>query len=294
MPAVPPAHNLRGAMDYCPQCRRHLNGALICAGCGTPAEELRQHQSVHPGSHHSRFPGGGDGENEGHGEYDAAPVSDYGLVSHDRPDDTAPPRNSSRRKGSSRRAGRGGGTRDKAPRRTGPRRARSRRGRRFLIAMLAVILAAGALSLAELARESTGNNNATSVKEETPVDFDGGPQDTERPAVPDDPGVSAAPVPGSGTGTGGEVSPDGSGGPSVSGKAEESPSASATPETGETATDGPESPGADDPGSVTSGPAEPTDEPTSGRPTSAAPPPPPPAPSPTPSETCTWWIFICV
>ncbi|MFB6980126.1 hypothetical protein ACFCYQ_15810 [Streptomyces scopuliridis] len=222
-------------------------------------------------------------------------MSDYGLVSHDRPDDTAPPRNSSRRKGSSRRAGRGGGTRDKIPRRTGPRRARSRRGRRFLIATLAVILAAGVLSLAELARESTGNNNATSVKEENPVDFDGGPQDTERPAVPDDPGVSATPIPGSGTGTGGEVSPDGSGGPSVSGKAEESPSASATPETGETATDGPESPGADDPGSVTSGPAEPTDEPTSGRPTSAAPPPPPPpAPSPTPSETCTWWIFICV
>ncbi|MFD9801221.1 hypothetical protein ACFWW7_20725, partial [Streptomyces sp. NPDC059071] len=28
-------------MDYCHQCRRHLNGALACAGCGTPAEELR-------------------------------------------------------------------------------------------------------------------------------------------------------------------------------------------------------------------------------------------------------------
>ena len=29
-------------MDYCHVCRRHLNGALACAGCGTPAEELRQ------------------------------------------------------------------------------------------------------------------------------------------------------------------------------------------------------------------------------------------------------------
>ncbi|MEU6948616.1 hypothetical protein ABZ957_25825, partial [Streptomyces sp. NPDC046316] len=28
-------------MDYCHQCRRHLNGALACAGCGTPVEELR-------------------------------------------------------------------------------------------------------------------------------------------------------------------------------------------------------------------------------------------------------------
>ncbi|WP_147267278.1 hypothetical protein [Streptomyces sp. SDr-06] len=27
-------------MDYCHSCRRHLNGALACAGCGTPAEEL--------------------------------------------------------------------------------------------------------------------------------------------------------------------------------------------------------------------------------------------------------------
>ncbi|WFB09741.1 hypothetical protein LRS74_23850 [Streptomyces sp. LX-29] len=27
-------------MDYCPPCRRHLNGALSCPGCGTPAAEL--------------------------------------------------------------------------------------------------------------------------------------------------------------------------------------------------------------------------------------------------------------
>ncbi|WP_420865634.1 SCO2400 family protein, partial [Streptomyces prasinopilosus] len=25
-------------MDYCHPCRRHLNGALACPGCGTPAE----------------------------------------------------------------------------------------------------------------------------------------------------------------------------------------------------------------------------------------------------------------
>ncbi|MER7187703.1 hypothetical protein ABT404_51015, partial [Streptomyces hyaluromycini] len=28
-------------MDYCHPCRRHLNGALACAGCGTPIETLR-------------------------------------------------------------------------------------------------------------------------------------------------------------------------------------------------------------------------------------------------------------
>ncbi|MGP3637892.1 SCO2400 family protein, partial [Streptomyces sp. 24-1644] len=27
-------------MDYCRPCRRHLNGALACAECGTPAEAL--------------------------------------------------------------------------------------------------------------------------------------------------------------------------------------------------------------------------------------------------------------
>ncbi|MEV4045003.1 hypothetical protein AB0J75_18760, partial [Streptomyces sp. NPDC049744] len=26
-------------MDYCHPCRRHLNGALACPGCGTPARE---------------------------------------------------------------------------------------------------------------------------------------------------------------------------------------------------------------------------------------------------------------
>ncbi|MFE0516931.1 hypothetical protein ACFW2E_45585, partial [Streptomyces sp. NPDC058964] len=28
-------------MDYCLPCRRHLNGALACPGCGTPIEQLR-------------------------------------------------------------------------------------------------------------------------------------------------------------------------------------------------------------------------------------------------------------
>ncbi|WP_202919620.1 SCO2400 family protein [Streptomyces adustus] len=28
-------------MDYCHSCRRHLNGAFVCPGCGTPADQLR-------------------------------------------------------------------------------------------------------------------------------------------------------------------------------------------------------------------------------------------------------------
>ncbi|MFF2506970.1 hypothetical protein ACFVTY_26885 [Streptomyces sp. NPDC058067] len=30
-------------MDYCHPCRRHLNGALACPGCGTPADACREH-----------------------------------------------------------------------------------------------------------------------------------------------------------------------------------------------------------------------------------------------------------
>ncbi|WP_098242317.1 SCO2400 family protein [Streptomyces formicae] len=30
-------------MDYCHPCRRHLNGALACPGCGTPAEACREY-----------------------------------------------------------------------------------------------------------------------------------------------------------------------------------------------------------------------------------------------------------
>ncbi|MFD8551488.1 hypothetical protein ACFV08_07785, partial [Streptomyces fradiae] len=33
-------------MDYCHLCRRHLNGALACAGCGRPAEVVRHDEPV--------------------------------------------------------------------------------------------------------------------------------------------------------------------------------------------------------------------------------------------------------
>ncbi|MEU7567187.1 hypothetical protein AB0A99_14440, partial [Streptomyces fradiae] len=33
-------------MDYCHLCRRHLNGALACAGCGRPAEDVRHDEPV--------------------------------------------------------------------------------------------------------------------------------------------------------------------------------------------------------------------------------------------------------
>ncbi|MHC5907243.1 SCO2400 family protein, partial [Streptomyces sp. S6] len=34
-------------MDYCHSCRRHLNGALVCPGCGASAESLRAYSAGH-------------------------------------------------------------------------------------------------------------------------------------------------------------------------------------------------------------------------------------------------------
>ncbi|WP_443732229.1 SCO2400 family protein, partial [Streptomyces laculatispora] len=38
-------------MDYCHPCQRHLNGALACAGCGTPAEALSHYAVPAPLGH---------------------------------------------------------------------------------------------------------------------------------------------------------------------------------------------------------------------------------------------------
>ncbi|SCD68418.1 hypothetical protein GA0115239_10571, partial [Streptomyces sp. BpilaLS-43] len=48
-------------MDYCQPCRRHLNGALACAGCGTPAEALTPFTApVEPGPDDPGPAGGSD------------------------------------------------------------------------------------------------------------------------------------------------------------------------------------------------------------------------------------------
>ncbi|MGW2240113.1 SCO2400 family protein, partial [Streptomyces sp. NPDC001759] len=54
-------------MDYCDPCRRHLNGALACPGCGTTLEELRaqtyaQHSGLPP------YEDGHGGAYDGHGD----------------------------------------------------------------------------------------------------------------------------------------------------------------------------------------------------------------------------------
>ncbi|MYS17007.1 hypothetical protein GTW73_28380, partial [Streptomyces sp. SID4982] len=50
-------------MDYCSACRRHLNGALVCPGCGDCASPDLAPMPVRPSTYAVRRPG----------EEDAAP-----------------------------------------------------------------------------------------------------------------------------------------------------------------------------------------------------------------------------
>ncbi|MFC8283153.1 SCO2400 family protein [Streptomyces cyaneofuscatus] len=242
-------------MDYCHPCRRHLNGALACAGCGTPAEAL--------------------------GPF-AVPAPTLAGHAQDAPADVAAPAPAAR----SRRRARG---------------SHRRRGRTVLLAVGGLVLAAGALSLAELAMEPGRDDTAADFVEDAPR----GPDD---PAVPDS--VSGEPPQDPGpvtTGRGRPVDPSPSGSASAADPAESpapdataAPTASKDPEPDE-ATTTPASPpdASDSPPADPSGPVEPEDpqEP----PTVPAPPPPPgdptedpaPTPSPTPSPTCTRFLWWC-
>lgn len=79
-------------MDYCSKCRRHLNGALVCPGCGAYAPDIAPPAARHDGSqsattdsapaaHRVRDPSASDpwnddplrGEEEHYADWDAAP-----------------------------------------------------------------------------------------------------------------------------------------------------------------------------------------------------------------------------
>ncbi|MEV4915715.1 hypothetical protein AB0K47_02675 [Streptomyces tirandamycinicus] len=239
-------------MDYCDQCRRHLNGALACAGCGTPAEELRRFR---PAS--------------------AAAESDV-VVELGGPytDGGGPP--AGRRR--TRKAG-------------GARRARRKRGRKVLLGTLGLALAAGALSLAELARESSGGGDDTSVevREQESLEVDDIPEPTgsaEPPPQPSEvsepPATSSVTARPSGSVGRGSLRPTVEATVPAEGPADPAESAPAEPDPRD---DGAPSPTGD-----------PSQQPSqSQEPSPSSPPPPPaaePTPSPTPTKTC-WLIFWC-
>ncbi|MFF3287172.1 hypothetical protein [Streptomyces sp. NPDC003023] len=251
-------------MDYCHPCGRHLNGALACAGCGTPVEELRHHS---PSA--------------------VEPAHVYELDVTPEPADAAGPRRSRRQAAAPRRKSAG-------------RRARKRRGRKVLIGTVGLVLAVGALSLAELAIESSGDDGAATAVRESPIVESETPEPTasdESPEGPDQVKESAvtksgSPRPGkSGTGSGDGEGEQGPGGEGSDGEADGTrPSASASAGEGSpspSSSGDPSAPG--EPGASDDPPADPDDPESPGQDD-----PPPPPPEPTPTETCERWLFWCL
>ncbi|MFJ3701791.1 MULTISPECIES: hypothetical protein [unclassified Streptomyces] len=232
-------------MDYCHPCQRHLNGALACAGCGTPADALAPYAVVadRPGR-------------------DAEPAGETTEV----PEVT----------GRRRRA------RDDTRRRG--RRAHRRRGRALLLTAVGVVLALGALSLAELAMEPGGDSGASEyVSEATSAATEPVPSASSS-TEPDGPGPVDAPTVVPVTDSHSATAADGAAGDGTTTGA--TPGTPAPPETS-----APTSAAATPDPDVTGAPAEQTDPDTPSADPTQPEPSDEPTPTPSPTETCRWWIF---
>jgi len=182
-------------MDYCHACRRHLNGALACAGCGTPAEELRRTEVVQPAVHDDL---------------------DLGLV------EPAGHRRASHRPAP---AGRGRGRGRAAA------RSRRRRNRKVVFGSLGLALAVGALSLAELAMDEPAEDRASTVVQEDDVQPDEPVVDPSGSEGPEPVGeVTAKPSVRSTGSADASASPSAEPSPSESAEVLESPSPSEEPD----------------------------------------------------------------
>ncbi|MFD4527396.1 hypothetical protein ACFWP7_26380 [Streptomyces sp. NPDC058470] len=134
-------------MDYCLPCHRHLNGALACPGCGTPAEKVREHADA----------------------VESRPKAEDGVDNGHDDDDTGP---RGRRRGS---AAGGGSRRDRKA------AAHRRRRRGALIVGAGLLLAAGGLSLAELGVEAPGSSPKAATADESPEGGANTPAETALP-----------------------------------------------------------------------------------------------------------------
>ncbi|MBC2901493.1 SCO2400 family protein [Streptomyces cupreus] len=264
-------------MDYCHPCRRHLNGALACPGCGAPVEDLRTYASEEA-SRTAPYEAYDEAERE------PEPVEVGAAAEAARPGGRA----ASRRAAQGRR-GRGeddlqpegeetapeGGT--GTSRRDRKAAAHRRRRRRTLMITAGFVLAAGGLSLAELGLDAPGSspaNPAAAGDVSADDDAEAGAGESEEPT---------SDVTDTATGA---ASPDASASPSPSksekDKESEKPEDKPTKETQSSATGG----GAPD---ATAAP-EPTKEDPAPTPT---PDPTTAVPNPEPSETCTRFLWWC-
>ncbi|MGC0382405.1 SCO2400 family protein [Streptomyces sp. SAI-129] len=246
-------------MDYCHPCRRHLNGALACPGCGTPAHELRASDDALTAS---------EVFDRRYGVEPAAAddlPADPGEKADEGADDVTPGPGSSRR---DRKAA-----------------AHRRRRRRTLLVAAGFVLAAGGLSLAELGTDAPHSPAKPAAAGGETTDGEATKEVGEASAVPvDDP---------SGTTT---TSDTPSSGTSASTTASASPSSSPETKDSKTATGSappsasrPEPPDPTDPEDPDPSPPESSDD----DPPPTTTPTPPPSPDPTPTETCDRFLWWC-
>jgi hypothetical protein len=271
-------------MDYCDPCRRHLNGALACPGCGAPARTSHPYApqgaatpyEAYDGAvdHHAR----GDGGESSADDTDAAADADADYVDYadDEAESGAHGRAAARRRGGDDEGPAG----TAASRRDRKAAAHRRRRRRTLLVAVGFVLAAGGLSLAELGIDAPGfsNPNPATAGGEAP---DGGastagPAPTARPLDEASRGGTSAPTRGASSSPSASESPKdkASHSPDDGGPAKAQQSAQTGPAGTPTA---PASP-------ATSGPtATPTAAPTTSGPT----------PQPSPSQTCKRFLWWC-
>ncbi|WP_370666985.1 hypothetical protein, partial [Streptomyces sp. IBSBF 2507] len=213
-------------MDYCHPCRRHLNGALACPGCGSPAHELRASDDAltasevfdrrygvepaaadatprqAPGRKLDDAPAGtpdedaDDATHEPLGEDADGPTHD--PLGED-PDDATPP-----------------GAR--SSRRDRKAAAHRRRRRRTLLVAAGFVLAAGGLSLAELGMDAPHSPDKPAAA---------GGETTDGEATREVGEASAVPV----DDTSGRSTPSGTPSPDASASTSVSASPSSSPET---------------------------------------------------------------
>ncbi|WP_189397220.1 hypothetical protein [Streptomyces sp. FBKL.4005] len=282
-------------MDYCPPCQRHLNGALACPGCGTPADRLAVTAAA-PAPHAHGQPYQQSYEPYGHDEqpYEAAHEGTYAQP--DRPggpehpdrseeadedgpedayetaEDTAP---------GGRRAARAAGSR-----RDRKAAVHRRRRRRTVLLAAGFVLAVGGLSLAELGTDAP----FSPFSRDTPVPA--GDTEAEGGAASAVPGSPAEPVDAVSEAAPGDAddsaSPDASASAPTSPKEQEkdsaSPSARASDGEQQSSPTGSGSSAASPAGPATTAPAPtPTVEPTTAAPT----------PAPSPAKTCDRFLWWC-
>ena len=240
-------------MDYCHPCRRHLNGALACPGCGTPVEQLR---AAEP------------------------PLTATGALPSPRPTDDTDARDEAPDEDSD--APPPGARSSRRDRKAAAHR---RRRRRTLFVTAGFVLAAGGLSLAELGTDAPHSPPRPAAAGGESPDGGATKEAGEGSAFPADvtsdrAAASDSPSPDASASTSASASPSKSPDADASDSPPESdtPAASRPPTQAGTPTRDPDPapspPDSDDPPATTT-PTQPDD------------------PSPTPTETCDRFLWWC-